>query len=106
MLGMTTFTLDPLPKIITFDCYGTIVQWHEVLLREISKTREKQSDSVTAEQPYLTKTSCASALRQRSPTMGFHRARLKLKVLLPRSRRWVRIQTRGMPCTGYASATS
>lgn len=45
---MTTFTLDPLPKIITFDCYGTIVQWHEVLLREISKTLEKQSDSVTA----------------------------------------------------------
>ena len=30
-----TFTLDPAPKVITFDCYGTLVQWYEVLLREI-----------------------------------------------------------------------
>ncbi len=29
------FKLNPAPKIITFDCYGTLVQWHEVLLREI-----------------------------------------------------------------------
>ncbi|MEN3794752.1 haloacid dehalogenase type II [Fulvimarina sp. MAC3] len=29
------FKLDPAPKIITFDCYGTLVQWHEVLLREL-----------------------------------------------------------------------
>ena len=29
------FTLDPAPKVITFDCYGTLVQWYEVLLREI-----------------------------------------------------------------------
>jgi 2-haloacid dehalogenase len=29
------FNLDPVPKIITFDCYGTLVQWYEVLLREI-----------------------------------------------------------------------
>lgn len=45
---MTTFTLDPPPSIIAFDCYGMIVRWHEVLLREISKTLGKQSDSVTA----------------------------------------------------------
>lgn len=32
------FKLDPVPKVITFDCYGTLVQWHEVLLREIAKT--------------------------------------------------------------------
>src|SRR5579875_1399446 len=32
------FKLDPAPKIITFDCYGTLVQWYEVLLREISVT--------------------------------------------------------------------
>ena len=25
----------PTPQVITFDCYGTLVQWHEVLLREI-----------------------------------------------------------------------
>lgn len=29
------FPLDPRPKIITFDCYGTLVQWYEVLLQEI-----------------------------------------------------------------------
>lgn len=29
------FTLNPAPKVITFDCYGTLVQWYEVLLREI-----------------------------------------------------------------------
>ena len=32
------FKLDPAPKVITFDCYGTLVQWHEVLLREIAAT--------------------------------------------------------------------
>ncbi|MBP2300545.1 haloacid dehalogenase type II [Azospirillum picis] len=31
-------TLGPAPKIITFDCYGTLVQWYEVLLREIGAT--------------------------------------------------------------------
>lgn len=30
-----TFSLHPAPKVITFDCYGTLVQWYEVLLREI-----------------------------------------------------------------------
>lgn len=34
----STFNLNPVPKVITFDCYGTLVQWHEILLREISKT--------------------------------------------------------------------
>jgi len=32
------FKLDPVPKVITFDCYGTLVQWHDVLLREIAET--------------------------------------------------------------------
>src|ERR1700712_4445172 len=32
------FKLDPAPKVITFDCYGTLVQWYEVLLREIAAT--------------------------------------------------------------------
>ena len=32
------FKLDPAPKVITFDCYGTLVQWYEVLLREIATT--------------------------------------------------------------------
>ncbi len=32
------FKLHPAPKVITFDCYGTLVQWYEVLLREIAAT--------------------------------------------------------------------
>jgi 2-haloalkanoic acid dehalogenase type II len=32
------FKLDPVPKVITFDCYGTLVQWYEVLLRDIAAT--------------------------------------------------------------------
>jgi len=31
------FKLNPAPKIITFDCYGTLVQWHEVLLRKLEQ---------------------------------------------------------------------
>jgi 2-haloacid dehalogenase len=31
----------PPPKIITFDCYGTLVQWYEVLAREIDVTLGK-----------------------------------------------------------------
>ncbi len=31
------FNLAPIPKIITFDCYGTLVRWREVLLHEISR---------------------------------------------------------------------
>jgi len=30
------FNLDPAPKVITFDCYGTLAQRREVLLREIA----------------------------------------------------------------------
>lgn len=36
------FSLDPAPRIITFDCYGTLVQWHEVLLHEIGIVLAKQ----------------------------------------------------------------
>src|SRR2546421_230212 len=28
--------LIPVPKVITFDCYGTLVQWREILLRELA----------------------------------------------------------------------
>lgn len=31
------FSLQPAPKIISFDCYGTLVQWREVLLPEIGR---------------------------------------------------------------------
>lgn len=39
------FTLDPVPGVITFDCYGTLVQWYEVLLREIGATLAKHDAS-------------------------------------------------------------
>ncbi len=39
------FKLVPAPKVITFDCYGTLVQWYEVLLREIGATLAKHGAS-------------------------------------------------------------
>jgi 2-haloacid dehalogenase len=42
------FTLDPVPKVITFDCYGTLVQWYEVLLREIEATLAEHDVSASA----------------------------------------------------------
>ncbi|SDD89962.1 haloacid dehalogenase type II [Belnapia rosea] len=39
------FQLDPAPKVITFDCYGTLVQWYEVLLREVGATLAKHGAS-------------------------------------------------------------
>ena len=35
MSNASPFKLNPAPKIITFDCYGTLVQWYEVLEREV-----------------------------------------------------------------------
>ena len=43
------FSLDPAPKIITFDCYGTLVQWREVLLREIGRVLSSRGRSDSAE---------------------------------------------------------
>lgn len=43
-----TFMLEPAPKIITFDCYGTLVQWYEVLLREIRLMLEDQGQDGSA----------------------------------------------------------
>jgi 2-haloalkanoic acid dehalogenase type II len=43
-----TFMLEPAPKIITFDCYGTLVQWYEVLLREIGLILEDQGRDASA----------------------------------------------------------
>jgi 2-haloalkanoic acid dehalogenase type II len=39
------FNLDPAPKVITFDCYGTLVQWYEVFLREIDAVVAKHDAS-------------------------------------------------------------
>src|SRR3569833_2725096 len=40
------FKLDPAPKVLTFDCYGTLVQWYEVLLREIGAVLLHQSRDI------------------------------------------------------------
>src|SRR6478736_956172 len=47
-LNTSVFTLDPIPKVITFDCYGTLVQWYEVLLREIGATLAKHGSRASA----------------------------------------------------------
>lgn len=36
-IGLPAFTLEPPPKVITFDCYGTLVQWREVLLAGLAR---------------------------------------------------------------------
>ncbi|WJH38429.1 HAD-IA family hydrolase (plasmid) [Aliirhizobium terrae] len=38
-------SLDPEPKVITFDCYGTLVRWHEVFLHEIGEVLAEHQDS-------------------------------------------------------------
>jgi 2-haloalkanoic acid dehalogenase type II len=43
------FSLDPVPKIITFDCYGTLVQWREVLFREIAAVLASHGKAEPAE---------------------------------------------------------
>ena len=43
------FDLTPKPKVITFDCYGTLVQWYEVLLREIEVTLVAQQKVETTD---------------------------------------------------------
>ena len=58
------FDRRPAPEIITFDCYGTLVQWDEVLLCEIGITLAAQGvdaagvsailDSVSAQGRRLT----------------------------------------------------
>jgi 2-haloalkanoic acid dehalogenase type II len=80
------FKLDPTPKVITFDCYGTLVQWYEVLLSEIGAVlAEHQANNVnpmdvldsfsaqgrqlTAEKPHrlykgILRTGFAAALRE------------------------------------------
>lgn len=40
--------LDPSPKVITFDCYGTLVRWYEVLLGEIDATLENHGAASTS----------------------------------------------------------
>jgi len=44
--------LEPVPKVITFDCYGTLVQWHQALEEAIRNILVKLSkvSSVTDEQ--------------------------------------------------------
>ena len=40
------FSLDPVPKVITFDCYGTLVRWLEVFLSEIRMILAEQGHPV------------------------------------------------------------
>lgn len=38
------FSLEPTPHVITFDCYGTLVNWHQVFLREIGAVLSNHKD--------------------------------------------------------------
>ncbi|MDM9627660.1 haloacid dehalogenase type II [Rhizobium sp. S152] len=44
------FNINPTPKIITFDCYGTLVQWYEVLLREVGRAASGDRKDLDARQ--------------------------------------------------------
>ncbi len=62
------FDLDPVPKVITFDCYGTLVQWHEVLLREIAETLAEYGHDTEDAPPILASFSALSrALTAETP---------------------------------------
>ncbi|SFB59684.1 2-haloacid dehalogenase [Rhizobium sp. NFR07] len=41
------FSRDPEPTIITFDCYGTLVNWHETFLREINSVLTERGEHDT-----------------------------------------------------------
>ena len=41
--------LDPLPKVITFDCYGTLVQWHRAVREAARALLSRHSREVNAE---------------------------------------------------------
>ncbi len=45
--------LDPVPKVITFDCYGTLVQWHRAV-REVARavlSRHLREDNTEDQAP-------------------------------------------------------
>ncbi len=96
----STFKLDPAPKVITFDCYGTLVQWYEVLLREIDAVLARHAGSgatasaildsfsaegrrLTAEKPHLAlqRHPPRSGLQPRSAKHGLARARRRSRAL-------------------------
>ena len=49
--------LEPLPQVITFDCYGTLVQWHravrnacwEILSKHLREDDTEEQASVMAD---------------------------------------------------------
>jgi 2-haloacid dehalogenase len=44
MSNAAMFQPNPSPKVITFDCYGTLVQWYEVLQREVGAVLSKHGE--------------------------------------------------------------
>ena len=67
--------LDPLPKIITFDCYGTLVQWHRAM-REAARSvlSGHTSSGATDEQAAILADrirAAAKAQQQLQPFVGY-----------------------------------
>ncbi|MDI7862724.1 haloacid dehalogenase type II [Rhizobiaceae bacterium n13] len=55
------FDLDPVPSIISFDCYGTLVQWREVLLAEFDELQTRTPGGIRVDSATLLDTfSCFS----------------------------------------------
>lgn len=47
------FQLNPIPSIISFDCYGTLVQWREVLLAEFDELQTRSAGAVLVDSATL-----------------------------------------------------
>jgi 2-haloacid dehalogenase len=67
------FSLTPAPKVITFDCYGTLVQWQEVLSREIRAVIASRgsADPVATQTVFDTFSGISKGLRAVKPHMGY-----------------------------------
>ena len=81
------FNLDPAPKVITFDCYGTLVQWYEVLLREIAATlaAHGRDDAMHHDPRHLLRTGTPPDSREAAPPLQGHPAH-RLRRGVPRTR--------------------
>jgi 2-haloacid dehalogenase len=67
------FDLNPTPKIITFDCYGTLVQWQEVLSREIGAVIASRghAEPVATQTVFNTFSRISKGLQGVKPHMGY-----------------------------------
>ncbi len=67
--------LDPRPEIITFDCYGTLVQWHRAVRDAARAVLAAHAPEGTAQDEVVTLAdrlrAVAAARQQRAPFLGY-----------------------------------